>query len=129
MSAIVLEDLHTRQLRFLRVFFEDIDGKDRLSVVQLGVLVSGSALAASPLLKFRSVAKVDPKTGKHYSVSIGLRESGLFEVYSDYMLVYDYLNPLMHAVDIETDFNQFYIKFCTNVDEISSASQFSDLKF
>ena len=47
-------------------------------------------LETSPLIKHRSVAKKDPKTGKLYTVSIVVRENGRFEVYSDFMLVYEY---------------------------------------
>ena len=49
-------------------------------------------LETSPLIKHRSVAKKDPKTGKLYTVSIVVRENGRFEVYSDFMLVYEYQN-------------------------------------
>ena len=47
---------------------------------------------ASPLLKFRAVAKIDPKTKKHYQVSVVIRENGAMEVYSDFMLVNEHIN-------------------------------------
>ena len=67
MSAIVLEDLVTRQLRFLRAYYDEkVEGERRLKLVQLGVLVNNSKMTESPLLKFRSVAKIDPSTQKRY---------------------------------------------------------------
>lgn len=37
--------------------------------------------------------KIDAQTNKKYQVGIVLRENGRFEVYSDYMLVNEYMNP------------------------------------
>ena len=70
----------------------------------------------SKLLKLRSVSKVDPKTKKTYQVSVAVRENGRFEVYSDFMLVNEYFDPKLQCVDVETDFNQFYLKFVKNAD-------------
>ena len=91
MSAFVLEDIVTRQIRFLRAYFA---GKvRRLKLVQLGVLVNATGLTRSKLLKYRAVAKTDPETKKCYQVGIVLRENGRFEVYSDFMLVNEYIDP------------------------------------
>ena len=79
--------------------------------MQLGIQVNHSRLVRSPLIKYRSVSKVDPKTGKQYQVGLVLRQSGRFEVYSDFMLVNEYMNPKQQCIDIETDFNQFVLKF------------------
>ena len=43
-----------------------------------------------------------------------MRENGRFEVYSDFMLVNEYINPKLQCVDVETDFNQFVLKFVKN---------------
>lgn len=64
-----------------------------------------TTLMPSPLLKYRSVAKLDPLTGKHYQVGLVLRENGRFEVYSDFMLTNEYQLNKLQCVDIETDFN------------------------
>jgi len=58
-----------------------------LELVQLGIFVNDTEMAKSPLLKYRSVAKIDPETGKFYQVGIVLRENGRYEIYSDFMLV------------------------------------------
>ena len=50
-------------------------------------------LSISKLLKYRAVVKIDPLTEKQYHVGLVLRENGRFEVYSDFMLVSEYLNP------------------------------------
>ena len=48
----------------------------------------------SKLLKYRAVAKREPgDDGKYYQVGLVLRENGRFEVYSDFMLVNQYINP------------------------------------
>lgn len=75
MSALVLEDIETRQIRFLRcIYNDDRDSQNgssssayqrRLKLVQLGVMVS-EPLSVSKLIKYRSVVKVDPLTQKHY---------------------------------------------------------------
>ena len=79
-------------------------------------------LSVSKLLKFRSVVKTDPLTKKHYHVGLVLRENGRFEVYSDFMLVSEHYKPEFQCVDIETDFNQFFLKFVTNADKITEFS-------
>jgi hypothetical protein len=69
MSALVLEDLVTRQIRFFRAYFFDEtkeDGGKRLKLVQLGMAVNKSKMTESHLLKFRSVIKMDPRTKKIY---------------------------------------------------------------
>ena len=40
-----------------------------------------------------------------------MRENGRWEVYSDFMLVYDFYDQAKQCVDIETDYQQFYLKF------------------
>ena len=44
-------------------------------------------------------------------MGIVVRENGRFEVYSDFMLVNEYINEKLQCVDVETDFNQFVLKF------------------
>ena len=128
MSAIVLEDMVTHQVRFLRAYYNEAKGK-RLKLVQLGIYVNSTQLTKSPLLKYRSMAKIEPSTGKHYQVGLVLRKNGRFEVYSDFMLVNEYMNPHSQCVDIETDFNQFYLKFVNNCEKITHKSKFEDLSF
>lgn len=73
MTSLVLEHLETRQVRFLRVDtpseMENGDGatskKKKVKFVQLGVL-NPSYLQTSPLLKYRTVAKVDEASGSRY---------------------------------------------------------------
>ena len=77
----------------------------------LGINQNAPFLQESPLLKYRSIAKVDAKTNKNYQVGLALRENGSFEVYSDFMLVNEYTNPQLQCVDIESDFEQFHFKF------------------
>ena len=113
MSAFVIEDVKTRQVRFLRAYYSD-KGDKKFKLVQLGVLVNSSKMSESPLLKYRAVNKTDPVTKKHYTVGIVLRQNGRFEVYSDFMLVNEYVNPHLQCVDIETDFNNFFLKFVVN---------------
>ena len=106
MSAIVVEHKETKQVRFLRVYYSENSDKDdiaddikedgftrRLKIVQLGVMPNFTKMAVSPVIKYRSVVKKDPKTEKFYQVSLVLRENGRIEVYSDFMLVYEYFNP------------------------------------
>lgn len=59
----------------------------------------------SPLLKYRSITKFDERTSKFYNVGLVLRMNGKFEVYSDFMLVSEYMDPDKQCVDIESDFN------------------------
>ena len=84
---------------------------------QLGVMVTKSKLIKSPLLKYRAIARVD-ENGRNYHVGIVLRLNGRWEVYSDFMLVYDWYDKTHQCVDIETDFNQFYLKFVENSHKI-----------
>ena len=100
MTSLVLEHLETRQIRFLRVDtpseIENGDGatskKKKVKFVQLGVL-NPSYLQSSPLLKYRTVAKVDEESGSRYQVSVVVRENGAYEVYSDFSLVNEFYNP------------------------------------
>ena len=62
----------------------------KFKLLQLGGLVNRSDKKFSALLKYRGVVKVDPNTGKSFHVSLVLRKSGRFEVYSDFMLVDDH---------------------------------------
>ena len=80
------------------------------------------------MIKYQSVTKQDKKTGRYYQVGIALRESGRFEVYSDFLLVNEYMSPSLDCIDIETDFNQFYLKFIKNSHEISPKTDFDDLE-
>ena len=85
--------------------------------MQLGVVANYSKVNfVSPLLKYRSITKHDVKTNKYYQVGLVLRENGKFEVYSDFMLVSERLAPCSQCVDIETDFNQFFLKFVKDSD-------------
>ena len=72
----------------------------------------------SPLLKFRSVAKtgIDPVTQEvsRYQVGIAIRQNGKIEVYSDFILVDEYYEPNHQCIDIETNFNSFYLKMVKN---------------
>ena len=68
LSALVLEDLKTRQIRFLRAFYTELkeEGKGlkrKFKLVQLGVMPNHTSMSVSPLVKYRSVAKEDPVTG------------------------------------------------------------------
>jgi len=82
----------------------------------------------SPLLKFRSVSKGDPKTHKQYQLSIALRQNGAFEVYSDFKLSNIYQDPALQCVDIETDYNLFYLKLA-KVKKQEHVSDVADLDF
>ena len=64
-----------------------------LKLVQLGILVNHSKAEKSAVLKYRAVAKTDPKTQINYHVGLVLREKGRLEVYSDFMLVQEYFEP------------------------------------
>ena len=75
-----------------------------MNFVQLGVL-NPTYLQESPLLKYRTVAKVDEATGDRYQVSVVIRENGAFEVYQDFSLVNEFFNPELECVDVETDFD------------------------
>ena len=74
-------------------------------------MVSLNEYSKSQLVKYRSVSHMDPGTKKFYQVGIVVRASGRFEVYSDFVLVHEYYNNQLQCVDIETDFNSFYLKF------------------
>ena len=128
MSAFVLEDMITHQIRFLRAYYEN--ESQTLKLVQLGVLVNSTKMKPAKLLKYRAVAKKEPgKDGKSYMVGLVLRDNGRFEVYSDFMLVNEYVNPQLQCVDIETDFNQFYLKFVKNAHHVTEDTNFADLEF
>ena len=66
MSAFVLEDIVSRQIRFLRANFQKIDNIHKLKLIQLGVFVNATKLQPSKLMKYRAVSKTDKKTGKRY---------------------------------------------------------------
>ena len=128
-SAVVVESLIDRQLHFLRISQKHEDdnnsspgGKIKLKLVQLGLLINKSKVEKTPVLKYRAVAKFDPKTQKSYHVGLVVRESGRLEVYADFMLVYEYMNPELQCVDIETDFNQFYFKMVTDSHKVTHVS-------
>ena len=111
MSAIVLEDLETRQIRFLRAFYSETGTQRKINLVQLGVMITKTNMSVSPLIKYRSVAKYDENLKKHYQISIVIRQNGRLEVYSDFILVNEYINPFLQCVDVDTNFNEFYFKF------------------
>ena len=111
----------------MRAEFEDAEtvdtviGQKKMKLVQLGVVITKSDyLTNSPLLKFRSVAKteIDPITGRkiRYQVAIAVRQNGRIEVYSDFMLVDEYYKPEHQCVDVETNFNQFFLKMVKKCD-------------
>ena len=122
----MLEELRTRQIRFVRV--EPNIEKNRLKFVQLGVLVNHSPLTPSPLAKYRSVCKGVKDIEKKYQVGMVVRENGRVEFYSDFILVNEYYNPKLQCIDIATDLNQFFLKFVTNSAKISEDSHISDLE-
>ena len=130
--CVVLEDLKDRLIRYLKIDYDSgkVEKKRRLLLSQLGVMVTKSKMSPSPLLKYRAIARVDPATNKSFHIGIVVRKNGRWEVYSDFMLVYDWYMPNSQCVDVETDFNLFYLKFCdTEKNPITEATQFSELKF
>ena len=130
MSCQVVEELKSRQIRFLQVDVTKLtQERQQIKFVQLGILVNNTNLAISPLVKYRSVTKTDEETGKKYNVSIVVRENGRFEVYSDFMLVDEYYDVHRQCVDVETDFHQFMLKFVTNSDMVSQSTELEDLEF
>ena len=128
-AAVVLEEIHTRQIRYLRAEYHESGQGDsrKLTLVQLGIKVTTGEFSRSELVKYRSVAKKDPRTGKNYQVGIVVRASGRFEVYSDFMLVYEYYNQQHQCVDVETDFGSFFLKFVKNCDAYDENTDLRDL--
>ena len=122
--SITLENRTTREIRFVRVVADN--SKDQLNFVQLGILVNHSRMTVSPLIKYRSMGKIDQKTGKRYQVSLALRQNGRIEVYSDFILVNEFYNPQMQCVDIASDFNQFY--FLSVIDSHLITPQNADIR-
>lgn len=45
------------------------------------------------------------------------------------MLVYEYMEPNLQCVDIETDFNQFYFKFVKNSLQVTPESSVDELEY
>ena len=82
----------------------------------------------SPLLKYTSIIKENPTTGKKYQVAIAIRENGRIEFYSDFILVNEYTNPRLQCIDIESDFDKFYLKFVMNADEVTEDTKEENLK-
>lgn len=124
MSCFVLEDLQSRQIRYLRAYYEERGraGEEvhrKLNLVQLGVMITKTNMSVSPLVKYRSVAKYDNHLKKNYQIGIVVRQNGRIEVYADFMLVNEYVNPLYQCVDVDTDFNQFYLKFVKNCEKVN----------
>lgn len=103
--------------------------KRSLKLVQLGVVVNYQDMSPSPLIKFRSVARTDPETGKHSQLSLVVRQNGRFEVYYDFMLVSNFEDRNYQCVDVLTDFNQFFLKFATDVDKVSSKTRLDEIEF
>ena len=91
-------------------------------------MVARSNMSSSPLVKYRSVAKTDTKTGKGYQVAIVVRQNGRVEFYSDFMLVNEYFNTNVQCVDVETDFHQFYLKFATDCEDLVG-KRFDQIKY
>ena len=91
-------------------------------------MVSANEYSESQLVKYRSVSHKDPQTKKFYQVGIVVRASGRFEVYSDFVLVHEYYNNQLQCVDIETDFNSFYLKFVKEADQIPNGTPHFSLK-
>jgi len=69
-------------------------------------------MECSPLLKYRGVARVDQSTGRWYYVGLVLRQSGRVEIYADFILVDEFLDPCNQCVDIEIDQRKFYLRTC-----------------
>ena len=112
MLSIVLEDLQNRQIRFLRVSVPNKQsGENHIKIAQLGYIVNNSNLTASPLIKFRSVSKINQKTGRRYQVAVAVRENGRVEFYSDFVLVNEYMNPKIQCVNIDSGQDSFNMKF------------------
>ena len=63
-----------------------------------------------PVRKYRYSIKRDTSNGKLYMVGLVLREHGGVEVYSDFMKVSEYFNPINPCVDIETTTTDFFQK-------------------
>ena len=125
----MLESRITRQIRYVRVYYEEVENEEtfertsRLKLVQLGVMPTSSSKEPSPLIKHRAVSKRDPKTDKLFTLGIVVREDGRFEVYSNFTLVYEYYNEKEQCIDVDTDFNKFYLKFVENSDQITKESE------
>ena len=133
MSCFVLEDLQSRQIRYLRAYYEErgLAGEEvhrKLNLVQLGVMITKTNMSVSPLIKYRSVAKYDSYLKKHYQIGIVVRQNGRIEIYADFMLVNEYVNPLYQCVDVGTDFNQFYLKFIKNCEKVDFAESEENLE-
>ena len=107
-----MEELRSRLIRYLKIDYTEVNDARRIVMSQLGVMVTRTRLTPSHLLKYRGMARIDPSIGKSYHVGIVVRANGRWEVYSDFMLVYDWYDVAKQCIDVETDFNQFYIKFC-----------------
>ena len=58
-----------------------------------------------------------------------MRENGRFEVYSDFMLVNEYVDPELQCVDVKTDFNQFFLKFVKNSHKVKASDDPKKLDF
>ena len=72
------------------------------------------------MLKFRSVSKLNPSTGKSFQVALAVRANGCVDFYSDFVLVNEYMNAKLQCVDIESAIDQFYLKFVRKSDTITS---------
>ena len=86
-------------------------------------------MSPSPLLKFRSVTKINQKTQKKYQVGLAVRENGRLEVYSDYILVNEFMNPWLQCVDVESGVDKFYMKFVTKSDLVNRDTKFDKLDY
>jgi len=94
-------------------------------------------MTISPLVKYRSVCKINGNTGKKegdpvkkYQVGMVLRENGRIEFYSDFILVNEYYNPNLQCVDIATDLNEFFLKFVKQAKKVTrEKTNLSDLTY
>ena len=64
-----------------------------------------------------------------YNVGVVLRLNGRLEIYSDFNLSNEYQNPEKQAVDIETDFNQFYFKIAQDSHKVTEETDLSEINF
>ena len=108
-SCLVIEDLITRDIRFLRI---QKCSEFEMQIVGLGQYNSAAEnLSQSKVLKFRSSARYDQETGKWYHVGVLLRENGRLEFYSDFIYTDMCHNENKKCVDIESGDTNFYFKF------------------
>ena len=110
-TYIVIENVTTKKIRFLRTYFKVADGKPILKMVQLGLLVNIAQRGeAQKLVKYKSIMR-ETDDGKLYMVGLVLRADGALEFYSDFMIVNEFFESNKQCIDIDCDFNFFYFRF------------------